>query len=76
MIKTIELGVYGITCDDCTEHVSSGLKNANGLNDVSVSLKDGVALVRAPDTVHTDDIIKLDIFKGRYRAQIRSVEND
>ena len=76
MTKTIELGVYCITCDDCMEHVSSGLKNANGLNDFSVSVKDGVALIRAPDTVHTDDVIKLDIFKGRYRAQIRGVEND
>ncbi len=73
MTKTIELRVYGMTCDDCVEHVSSGLKNANGVNNASVSLKDGMALVKATDP---EDFIKLDVFKGQYRAQVRSVKND
>ncbi|WMT53723.1 heavy-metal-associated domain-containing protein [Ferroplasma acidiphilum] len=73
MTKTIELRVYGMTCNDCMEHVSSGLKNANGVNNASVSLKDGMALVKATDP---EDFIKLDVFKGQYRAQVRSVKND
>ena len=76
MTKTIELRVYGMTCDDCVEHVSSGLKNANGVNDASVSLKDGMAVVRTTDITNPDDLIKLDVFKGQYRAQVRSVKND
>ncbi|MGE9810831.1 cation transporter, partial [Ferroplasma acidiphilum] len=50
MTETIELRVYGMTWDDCVEHVSSGLKNANGVNDTSVSLQDGMAVVSATDT--------------------------
>ena len=73
MTKTIELRVYGMTCNDCMEHVSSGLKNANGVNNASVSLKDGMALVKATDP---EDFIKLDVFKGQYRAQVRGVNND
>ena len=73
MTETIELRVYGMTCNDCMEHVSSGLKNANGVNNASVSLKDGMALVKATDP---EDFIKLDVFKGQYRAQVRSVKND
>ncbi len=76
MTKTIELRVYGMTCNDCMEHVSGGLKNAKGVNDASVSLKDGMAVVRATDITNPDELIKLDVFKGQYRAQIRSVNND
>lgn len=76
MTKTIELRVYGMTCDDCAKHVSSGLKNPNGVKEVSVSLTDGIAHIRATDTANSNDLIKLDVFKGQYRAQVRSVKND
>ncbi len=76
MTKTIELRVYGMTCDDCAKHVSSGLKNLNGVKEVSVSLTDGIAHIRATDTANSNDLIKLDVFKGQYRAQVRSVKND
>ncbi|AGO61886.1 heavy-metal-associated domain-containing protein [Ferroplasma acidarmanus] len=53
MTKTIELRVYGMTCDDCPKHVSTGLKNLNGVKEVSVSLTDGIAHIRATDTANS-----------------------
>jgi len=76
MAKAIELRIYGMTCDDCAKHVSNGLKEANGVTDVSVSLKDGIAVVRAMDTVNPEELVQLDVFKGQYRAQLRGVKND
>jgi copper chaperone CopZ len=76
MTKIVELKVYGMTCDDCVRHVSGGLKEAEGITDVSVSLKDGVAVVKAMDSVEPENLLKLDVFKGQYRAQLRSVKDD
>jgi len=76
MAKTVELKVYGMTCDDCVSHVRGGLKQAEGVTDVSVSLKDGIAVVKARETLEPENLLKLDVFKGQYRAQLRSVKND
>ncbi|AGO61576.1 MULTISPECIES: heavy-metal-associated domain-containing protein [Ferroplasma] len=76
MAKTVELKVYGMTCDDCVRHVSGGLKQAEGVTDVSVSLKDGMAVVKAMDTVDPENLLKLDVFKGQYKAQLKSVKNE
>lgn len=76
MTKTIELKVYGMTCDDCVNHVTEGLKNANGVENVSVSLKDGIAIVKAANETNPDELPKLDVFKGHYKAQVRSVKDD
>ena len=76
MTKTIELKVFGMTCDDCVRHVNSGLKDASGVQDVTVSLKDGMAIVRANDEINPEELPRLDVFKGNYSAQLRSVRDD
>ena len=76
MTRTIELKVFGMTCDDCVKHVSEGLRNANGVEDVSVSLKDGIAIVKAANEIDPDTLPRLDVFSGHYRAQLRSVKDD
>ncbi len=76
MTKTIELKVFGMTCDDCVRHVTSGLKDASGVQDVTVSLKDGMAIVRANDEINPEELPRLDVFKGNYSAQLRSVRDD
>ena len=76
MTRTIELKVFGMTCDDCVKHVSEGLRNANGVEDVSVSLKDGIAIVKAANEIDPDALPRLDVFSGHYRAQLRSVKDD
>ena len=76
MTKTIELRVFGMTCDDCVRHVTEGLSNSHGVEDVSVSLKDGMAIVKADSGTDPEALPKLDVFKGQYRAQVRSVKDD
>ncbi|WP_337860524.1 cation transporter [Ferroplasma sp.] len=76
MAKTIELKIYGLTCDDCVRHVSGGLKNAKGVNDVSLSLKDGIAIVKTGNETKPEDLLNLEVFKGKYKAQLRDVKNE
>ena len=65
-----------MTCDDCVRHVSEGLSNAGGVQDVSVSLEDGIAIVKADNGIDPEALPKLDVFKGHYKAQVRSVKDD
>ena len=76
MTKTIELKVFGMTCDDCVKHITGGLINAQGVEDVSVSLEDGMAMVKASNDVDPDELPRLDVFRGKYKAQVRSVKDD
>lgn len=76
MTKTIELRIYGMTCDDCVAHVREGLKEADGVTDVFVSLKEGIAIVKADNEIKPEDLTNLNVFKGKYKAQTRSVKND
>jgi len=76
-MKTIELRVYGMNCDDCVTHVTEGLKSAIGVKDVYVSLKDGKAVVKADDNIDPKNLEKLDVFtKTHYKAQVRSVNDE
>ncbi len=76
MVKTIELRVYGMTCDDCVTHVSNGLKSAGGVKDVDVSLENGMAIVKTDNSLNPEDLLKLSVFNGKYRAQLRSVKDE
>lgn len=76
MTKTIELKVFGMTCDDCVKHVCEGLSSASGVENVTVSLKDGTAVVKANDKTDPEGLTRLNVFKGQYRAQLRSVKDD
>ena len=74
--RKVTMRVYGMTCDDCVRTVSKGLSDA-GARDVSVSLKDGIAMLRIEDTkVSPDSLVKIPVFgeKSHYKAQIRKVE--
>ena len=49
-IVYIDLGVGGMTCDDCAERVTDALKSVRGVRHASVSLSDRSARVEAtPD---------------------------
>ena len=74
--KKVTMRIYGMTCDDCVRTVSKGLNDA-GARDVSVSLKDGIAMLRIDDAkVSPDSMAKIPVFdeKSHYKAQIRKVE--
>ncbi len=74
--KKVTMKIFGMTCDDCTRTVSDGLKK-EGADVLSVSLKDGMAIVKIDDAkISADKLVKAPIFgeKSHYKAQLRKVE--
>jgi copper chaperone CopZ len=76
MNKKATIRVFGMTCNDCAVTVKKGLLSAEGIKDVRVYLKDGIAEVLLDDAiVNPEELVKLPVFSGksRYRAQLREV---
>ncbi|MDG7034591.1 MAG: heavy-metal-associated domain-containing protein [Nitrososphaerota archaeon] len=72
--KTVNMKVFGMTCDDCALTVTRGLKGKDGVLDVRVSLADKSAVVRIDEgRVKPSELEVLPIFSGKsqYRAQLR-----
>jgi len=72
--KTVDMKVFGMTCDDCALTVTRGLKGKDGVLDVRVSLADKSAVVRIDEgRVKPSELEVLPIFSGKsqYRAQLR-----
>jgi Cu2+-exporting ATPase/Cu+-exporting ATPase len=42
-MKTIQLGVEGMTCQHCVHHVTEALREVPGVSEVSVSLQEKAA---------------------------------
>lgn len=67
-MSEIKLAVSGMTCGSCVKHVTSALKQLDGVEDVSVDLATGKVMVtRATDKA--DDLIAALIEEG-YPAQL------
>ncbi|MGP6207705.1 heavy-metal-associated domain-containing protein [Cuniculiplasma sp. SKW3] len=74
--KKVTLKVFGMTCDDCVRTVSKGLKE-QGADVLSVSLKDGMAIVKIDnEKISPEVLVKAPIFgeESHYKAQLRKVE--
>ena len=72
--KTVNMKVFGMTCDDCALTVTRGLKGKDGVLDVRVSLADKSAVVRIDEgKVKPFELEALPVFSGKsqYRAQVR-----
>lgn len=74
--KKVTMKVFGMTCDDCVIIVKDGLKK-EGIEDVSISLRDGIAVARIDDSkISPENLLKAAVFseKSHYKAQLRKVE--
>ena len=74
--KKVTMRVFGMTCDDCVRTVSDGLKK-EGADVLSVSLKDGIAIVKIDDAkISAEKLVKAPVFgdETHYKAQLRKVE--
>ena len=74
--RKVTLRVFGMTCDDCVRTVSNGLKR-EGADVISVSLNDGMAIVKIDDAkISAEKLVKAPVFgeKSHYKAQLRKVE--
>ena len=74
--RKVTLRVFGMTCDDCVRTVSNGLKR-EGADVLSVSLEDGMAIVKIDDAkISAEKLVKAPVFgdETHYKAQLRKVE--
>ena len=53
-IVIIDMGVGGMTCDDCIDHVTEALESVPGVNSATFNLDDRSAVVEARADVSTD----------------------
>ena len=67
--KKVTMKIFGMTCDDCTRTVSDGLKK-EGADVLSVSLNDGMAIVKIDDAkISADKLVKAPIFGEKIPLQ-------
>ena len=67
-IVYIELGVGGMTCDDCVVHVTEALEGVPGVETATVDLASRSAVVRASAYVATDALSAAVRATGQYNA--------
>lgn len=76
-LKTVELRVYGMVCDDCAATITRSLNSTAGVKEAVVSFesKRGKVVIDS-EAISPEEIIKLPIFGqgSRYKAQIVDVE--
>ncbi len=67
-IVYIDLGVGGMTCDDCVVHVTEALEAVPGVEDATVDLVSRGAEVRASPDVATESLTAAVRATGQYNA--------
>ncbi len=67
-IVYIDLGVGGMTCDDCVVHVTEALEAVPGVEDATVDLASRRAVVRASADVATEALAAAVRATGQYNA--------
>lgn len=64
----IDLGVGGMTCDDCVVHVTTALEGVPGVEGATVDLLSRSAVVRADPGVATEALAAAVRATGQYNA--------
>ncbi|CAN5505291.1 hypothetical protein BH20CHL7_BH20CHL7_04850 [soil metagenome] len=67
-IVYIDLGVGGMTCDDCVDHVTEALKAVPGVETATVDLASRSATVTASPDVATEALASAVQATGQYNA--------
>jgi len=67
-IVYIDLGVGGMTCDDCVVHVTEALEAVPGVEDATVDLASRSAVVTASPDVETEALAAAVRATGQYNA--------
>jgi copper chaperone CopZ len=64
----IDLGVGGMTCDDCVVHVTEALESVPGVEDAAVDLASRSAVVTARPDVEGAELARAVRATGQYNA--------
>ncbi len=67
-ITYIDLGVGGMTCDDCVVHVTRALESVPGVEDATVDLATRSAVVRARADVEGSALAQAVRANGQYNV--------
>ena len=67
-IVLIDLGVGGMTCDDCVVHVTEALESVPGVEDATVDLATRSAVVTARPEVDSATLAQAVRATGQYNA--------
>ncbi|MDQ3689533.1 MAG: cation transporter [Chloroflexota bacterium] len=67
-IVYIDLGIGGMTCDDCVVHVTEALESVPGVTSATVNLTSRSATVTAAPDVAPDALVSAVRFSGQYNA--------
>lgn len=67
----IDLGVGGMTCDDCVVHVTEALESVPGVKHATVDLEARSAVVTALDDVTSEALATAVRATGEYNAFVR-----
>ena len=67
------LEVQGMTCPSCIRHVSSALKELDGVGAVDVKLRDGLVLVKHDATQAPIDRLIAALDEAGYASKLRQV---
>lgn len=72
-IVFIDLGVGGMTCDDCVRHVTQALTSVPGVAQATVDLDTRSAVVEASPDVPSESLTSAVRATGKYNAFVRRV---
>lgn len=72
-IVFIDLGVGGMTCDDCVRHVTQALTSVPGVAQATVDLDTRSAVVEASPDVPSESLTSAVRGTGKYNAFVRRV---
>jgi len=74
-MKTIELEIVGMSCENCVKHVTQALAALRGVKRVDVRLKEGRATVEAQPDVHVEHLIET-VEEAGYQARLAEREQE
>ncbi len=74
--QIIKIKVEGMTCKMCVFAVKKSLKSVKGVKKVDVSLKKGLAIVKADDNVNPKELLKAIQKSGMYKGTILEINKN
>ena len=67
--RTVKIKIDGMMCNHCRMHAEKALSAVEGVASVSVTLEDGMAVIKAERSVSCDALVKAVVDAG-YEAKV------
>lgn len=70
MTQTI-IKIQGMTCINCADKLDASLRSVNGVEDVSVNHKKGLATITYDESILTNEDLIRAVVDAGYRAEVK-----